>query len=214
MLVQWRSFAFSYSDRFVKRWSKTFPVLLSIGTLFIVLSGYGLHYEALAGHFFDLGIRFLRDPAYLSTLFPEKLYCYRFNEKGEELFVSIFSLSSNLLFKWLCLITWFWMVFTLIVQAILAVQLISFKRSKTYRFRRLMKFFPTVDEKLLRQLSELDYRFCISLEYYDCFSDRLEFRKFLDYLATFKTLLETRISIVLPKQENPDPNALAVVAVK
>lgn len=80
---------------------------------------------------------------------------------------------------------------------------------------RLKKFFPSVDEKLLGQLSVLDYRFCVSLEYFEFYADGKDFRQFLDYLVK-RDYFTTRIpkTSTLSNGDNQDPNALALVAVK
>lgn len=209
--------SFSVNEEEAKHWWRSFP-LASFGALFAMASwGYGFHFITLAGHFFDLGIRFLNEPGYLSELFPDLLYCYRFNEKGEERFVSTFMLNKNELYGRLYLAFWFWMIIYLLVQVIIFVQFVCFSHSKFYRFMRLKRLFPSCDERILRRLSERDFTFCIQLEFFEFYaSNRQDFREFVDYLVK-RDYFSTRVVLetsTLSNGDREDPDAMALVLVK
>lgn len=205
--------AFTRSEQDARKWWKSFYAYPISAICFLLGTAHHHHYHTMVGHFYDLGIRFLRDPGYLSELFPNRLYCYRFNEKGEERYVSPFILTFNPLYGWLSLVFWFWMVTCLLFQVTLIVQAIWFSHSKFCRFIRLKRFFPTVDEKLLRQLSAKDYSFCYQLEYFDFYASRKDFREFLDHLVK-RNYFTTRVRrITTPSNGNENPNVLALVAI-
>lgn len=169
----------------------------------------------MVGHFYDLGIRFLLDPGYFSYLFPDQLWCYRRTEKDEELYSSILNLRFNGVYGIVCLVLWFTMAFALLLNATLTVQVIAFRTSKTYRFRRLKQLLPSVNEKLLRQLSKEDFYFSVRLEILEAALDRRSFKKFLDELvkSEFAARFQRLESSTVLTEEEQDANALALVPV-
>lgn len=158
-----------------------FCTCYSVFVFFVSL--YLVNYTITAGHFYGLVTRFLLNRGHLSDLFPDRLYCYLRNEKGEELFSSVLNLSFSNVYSIIYLVLWFLLAITILLDVALIIQGIVFAYSKTFRFRRLRQHLPSVNEKLLRRLSEEDFYISLELEYLKVAFDQDSFKELLDELV-------------------------------
>ena len=156
--------------------------LLTYSLIFLIACSHVLEYWTTGGRFFDLGIRYLLDSAYLSSLFPPQLYCYGRNAKGIEIFEDVIPMSHNGVFSKIWLIFWFWTAFALLICTILLVQGLSFGFSTTYRFKRLQQLLPWVDEQMLRQFSTNGFDISVGLEMAEFIATKQDFQEFLSKL--------------------------------
>ena len=180
-------------------WS--YLVSLSANVFYSILSFNGLNTYIMLGHFYDLGIQFLLDPAYLFFLFPDRLYCYIRNEKGEELYAENLILSNNHVNGTFFLAIWFTLVVSLLLNASLIAQVIALTYSKTCRFRRLKKLLSSTDEELLGHLSKENLVFSMRLEILEVILNPSKFRELFGNLKTFMSFEEKkRCSTIGPSQ--------------
>ena len=94
-------------------------------------------------------------------------FCYQANAtadgKTEESFAFNFFMDYNHTHGVVCLISWFWTVFICLVLVILAVQATTFRLSSRYRFKRLKRLIPSVDEQV--RLFREDLNLSLDLEF-------------------------------------------------